>query len=150
MSPDHIATWWIAVGFVLIVSEFFAPMFVLVFLGVAALITGGALLVGLPQHSAIPYATFAATSVVLLILLRKAARRHFRGLEAEVVAANPGFNDIVGKEAVVISGFSEGNAQGRVSFRGTEWDAASDVPLLPGDRVTICSHESHKLRVKKS
>lgn len=139
-----------AAGFVLIISEFFVPMFVLIFLGLAAMITGGALLIGLPQHSAIPYATFAATSVALLVLLRKTASRRFKGLEAEVVAANPGFDDIVGKEAVVISGFTEGNVQGRVSFRGTEWDAASDIPLLLGDRVKICAHEGHKLKVIKS
>jgi membrane protein implicated in regulation of membrane protease activity len=149
MDTKTLATIWLISGVALVIAEFFAPMFVLIFFGLSAIITGGLIMVGLPQHSGIPYATFAGVSLLLLFSLRRAAKRKFKGLKAEVVNITPGFEDIIGKEAVVASGFADSSHKGRVSFRGTEWDAVSDVSLKPGDRVVISSNEGHKLKVQK-
>jgi len=149
MSTNVVATFWFVVGLLLIVVEFFAPQLILVFFGAAAIVTGGLVLIGLPQHSAIPFAVFAGTSLFLLVTLRKVAKRLFRGFTSDVTKSEPGFEDIVGREAKVVNGFETTDLRGRVFFRGAEWNATSDLPLASGTRVKIKSWDGHNLVIVK-
>jgi membrane protein implicated in regulation of membrane protease activity len=129
--------------------EFFTTALIFIFLGMAAILTGGLILIGLPQHSAIPYAVFAALSLLLVLSLRKYARRLLLGQISDKAQFEPGFEDIIGSEAEVISGFSEGVPRGRVVFRGAEWNALCSDALQRGERVKIISRTSHTLTIKK-
>lgn len=150
MTTSFIATLWMIVGVVLIVLEFFTSALILIFLGIAAIITGGLILLGLPQHSAIPYAVFSALSLLLVLSLRKYAKRLLLGNTLDKTHSEPGFEDIIGSEAEVVSGFSEGNPRGRVVFRGAEWNANCAQPLQRGERVKILSRSSHTLTIQKA
>lgn len=149
MTTNSIATAWIIAGLVLIFVEFFAPYLILVFLGIAALITGGLILLGLPQQSAIPFAVFAGLSLVLLVTLRKVAKRLLVGLTSDEAKTEPGFEDIIGSEAKVLSGFTKEDLRGRVFFRGADWNAVATEALHRGDRVRILSRNGHNLEVEK-
>lgn len=149
MTITTLVAIWLAVGVALIVAEFFLPYLILVFFGAGAIITGFLVWLGLPQHSGISLAVFAATSLVLLFGLRRVARRLFKGLTSDVADQEPGFEDFVGKEATVASGFgSEGN-KGRVAFRGTDWNAEGVAELAVGNRVRIVGRNGQNLRVEK-
>lgn len=148
MTTNSAAITWFIVGLLLVVVEFFAPQLILIFFGAAAIITGGLVLCGLPQQTGIPFAVFAGTSVILLVTLRKLAKRLFQGFTSDVTKTEPGFDDIVGCEAVVVSGFGTGLLRGRVSFRGAEWDAVSRHPLSHGNRVKILGRDGHNLRIE--
>lgn len=149
MTTLTLATGWFIAGVLLILAEFLFPYFILIFFGISALLTGGLLLLGLPQHSAIPYAFFAGASLLLLFTLRAVAMRRCKGLSAEVVNTEAGFEDIVGSEARVVTAFIGSELRGRVFFRGTEWNAVSSEPLKPGDLVRIYAQESHNLKIEK-
>lgn len=149
MTTNLLASIWFIVGFLLIVVEFFAPQLILIFFGVSALITGSLVLLGLPQHSAIPYAVFAGTSLLLLLILRRLAKRLFQGFTSDVTTSEPGFEDVIGSQAVVESGFEGNDLRGRVSFRGTEWNAESVEFLQRGTRVIISARENHILKIVK-
>ncbi len=149
MTTSLAATLWIIAGLLLIVVEFFAPQLILFFFGLAALITGGLTLLGLPQHSGIPFGVFAGLSLLLLVTLRKLAKRLLQGLTTNERKSEPGFDDIVGSEAVVVSGFDGADLRGRVTFRGTEWSAIAREPLLRGARVKILARDSHNLEIRK-
>ena len=61
---------WLGVGFALVLAEVLMGNFILFFLGVASIVTGVALWLGLPADNGIPFLLFAALSVALLIGLR--------------------------------------------------------------------------------
>lgn len=149
MTSTTIIAVWFTVGVALIVAEFFLPYLILIFFGAGAILTGVLLWIGLPQHSGIPIAAFAAISLGLLLGLRRWARRLFKGLTSDVADQEPGFEDFIGKEGAVTSGFgSEGN-KGRVAFRGTDWNAEGSVGLMVGDRVRIIGRTGQNLKVEK-
>ena len=149
MTNTILVAIWLTVGVALFVAEFFLPYLILVFFGAGAIVTGLFVWLGLPQHSGIPLAVFAATSLVLLLGLRRVARRLFNGLTSDVADQEPGFEDFVGKEAIVAAGFGlEGN-KGRVAFRGTDWNAEGASELAVGNRVRIVSRKGQNLSVEK-
>jgi membrane protein implicated in regulation of membrane protease activity len=123
---------WLIVGFVLIVAEVVSGEFVLVMLGLAALLgAGSAALTGNPV---IDVAVFALSSVGLLVLARPALRRRFLagpGVQTNVDA-------LLGARAVVLS--TVDGSDGRVKLAGDVWSARSvheGEPIEPGTTVTV-------------
>lgn len=149
MTLKLVVAAWVAVGCALVVAEFFLPQFILVFFGAGAILTGIAILLGLPLGSGIPFAFFAGISLLLLIAMRRSMRRIFRGLTPDVADEEPGFDDFVGHEAQVISGFESAPHVGRVEFRGTTWTATAPANLGKGDRVRIVGRDGQSLQVQK-
>jgi inner membrane protein len=149
MTTQTFAACWFVAGIVLILAEFLIPYFVLIFFGISALITGALTLLGLPQQSALPYAVFAGVSLALVVMLRTLVMGRFKGLSSDVVNTQPGFDDIIGSHAKVITAFRTPDLRGRVFFRGTEWNAIAAGPLDPGEFVIIYAKDSHNLRIKK-
>ncbi len=135
---------WIASGIVLIVAEFFVPAFILIFFGAAAVITGLCILTGTPDTLAGQLGLFAVLSLALLLGLRRAAKKVFKGLTADVADTEPGFEDFVGRDATVVS-FDVATGKGRVTFRGTDWAAESDVAVGPGEVVRIIARHGSVL-----
>jgi membrane protein implicated in regulation of membrane protease activity len=149
MEISTVVAIWIGVGVALILAEFVVPYLILVFFGVGAGLTGLLVWLGLPRHSGIPFAVFAAISIALLFGLRRVAKKLFKGLTSDVADTEPGFEEFVGREATVTSGFGTHGTKGRVAFRGTDWNAEGRPELVGGDRVRIVGRNGQNLRVEK-
>lgn len=147
------ALWWIAIGVALIVAELALSSFVVIFFGVAAVLTGLLIFLGLPTGSGIPYAVFASITVALLLTLRRHCRGWFSGRSIAAGAGNRD-DDFIGREAQVSSGFADGDSlggqfRGKVEFRGTQWRAVSSEAFAAGERVLIHSREGATLSVER-
>ena len=66
---------WMGVGFALVLAEVLMGNFILFFLGLASIITGVALWLGMPADNGIPFLLFAALAVALLVGLRSRMRK---------------------------------------------------------------------------
>jgi membrane protein implicated in regulation of membrane protease activity len=137
---------WIVLGFVLIGAELFVNAFILVFFGIAALVVGVALWLGLPHANGLPFIVFSVASVGMLLLLRSRFQDWFKGGSTAAETDD----DFLGFDAQVESGFDAATpTRGKVSFRGASWRARSDAgPFAPGDFVRICNRDSSTLIVR--
>lgn len=122
---------WIVVGLALILVEFFVSGFVIIFFGVAALLTGIALWAGMSADHGIPFVMFAIVSVALLVLLRSRFKDLFTGRTLSADADD----DFIGHEAVVESGFEDDQGRGKISYRGAAWDARTGEGRIDKGRV---------------
>lgn len=135
---------WTVAGILLILAEFLVPGLIVIFFGTSALLVGIALYLGLPTGNGIPFLCFSVLSVLQVIFLR----RYFKGLFVGRSLGNAeALEEFIGHEAVVVSGFNDGNLRGKVEFKGTNWSAHSDCPLKAGDRVKITARDGLNLTV---
>jgi membrane protein implicated in regulation of membrane protease activity len=139
---------WIIAGIVLCLLEFASPAFVLIFFGTSSVATGLLLWLGLPAGNGIPFVVFALLTIVQIIVLRRRFRRAFTGKTADR-GDESSYDDFLHHEAETATGFTAPTLKGRVKFRGIEWDALSDVPLQPGERVTITNRSGSVLYVQR-
>lgn len=138
---------WIVVGILFVLAEFIIPGLMIVFLGVSALVVGLLVWLGLPQTNGLPFVIFIALSVGLIFLLRSKFKEWFQG--NTVGEDNPDTDDIIGKEAEVVSEFGQ-NGRGKISLRGANWDAKSEEPLSVGERVVVKGRQGITLIVGKT
>ena len=136
---------WLGVGFALVLAEVLMGNFILFFLGVASIVTGVALWLGLPADNGVPFLLFAALSVALLIGLRS----RMSNVAVGDVATSSADEDFVGRDVQIESGFDAASpGRGRVNYRGASWSAKSDQSHLPsGSFATIVARESNLLFV---
>ena len=136
---------WIGIGFALVLAEVLMGNFILFFIGIASIITGLALWLGMPADNGLPFLLFAALSIGLLVGLRS----KMRNVAVGDVASSSVDEDFVGRDVQIESGFDANSpGRGRVSYRGASWDAKSDQSHLPaGSFATIVSRESNLLYV---
>jgi membrane protein implicated in regulation of membrane protease activity len=137
---------WIVAGLVLIVAEFFISTFVIIFLGIGALVTGIALWAGMTADHGVPYLVFAGVSVALLVLLRTRFKGWFMGRTLSADADD----DFLGHEAVIESGFQAASPRrGKVAYRGASWDARTGTgPFVRGTVVRITGRQGPVLDVE--
>jgi membrane protein implicated in regulation of membrane protease activity len=124
---------WIVVGVLLLGGEMVADaQFYLVFLGVAAVVTGLLGFGGISGGIAMQWAIFGALSLILLIAFRARVYGRLRGTQA------PGHETIVGEVAVVTALLPPG-AVGRAELRGTSWSARNVgvQPIAAGERAQV-------------
>ena len=135
---------WLIVGVLLVVAELLSGEFVLLMLGGGALAAAGvSLFVGGPVVGGV---VFAVVSVLLLLLVRPALRRHFlsgKGLPEPAKA-------LEGKSALVLD--RVGRHEGQVKLEGDVWTARplneNDV-YEPGDHVTVVQIDGATAVVQK-
>ena len=112
---------WLAGGFVLLVAELVTPSgFYIMFFGVGAILTGAAASVGAVTGPVTQWLTFTVISVLSLLL--------FRGkIQAQVERSGPllPVDSLVGEVAFPVDAMPAGSV-GRVSLRGTTWDARNE------------------------
>ena len=119
IEPQYV---WLVVGIALIIAEVTMGNFILLFLGVAAVIVGIALSMGMPSTGGLAYYLFAVLSVVSLLGVRSRMRKIVVG----DIAKGSDDEDFIGHNAVVESGFDDPSPRrGRVVYRGASWDAVS-------------------------
>jgi membrane protein implicated in regulation of membrane protease activity len=56
-------------------------------------------------------------------------------------------DEFSGKEAIALTDFNPGK-NGKVEFKGTQWNAESESEITEGQRVIVKSKESFKLIVE--
>ncbi|MEL7022965.1 MAG: NfeD family protein [Pseudomonadota bacterium] len=136
---------WLAIGFILLGAEMFMldAAFYLVFLGVAALITGFSVMSGIPMPEWVQWVMFALLSATTMVLFRERLYKKLRG--------DPiGFDDQVdGRHVTVLEGVVVGGRT-RVEFRGSRWDAvnAGESSLETGEQAIIVKAEGSLLEIR--
>ena len=133
---------WLTIGVLLAGLEMLVPGVYLIWLGIAAIITG--VLTGL-LHLTVPVQVI--DFVFLSLIIAFSARRFLR--ESPIVGADPLMNRrvarMVGQTAVVVQAIEHGS--GRVHFGDSEW-IASGPDVAGGERVRIVGSDGATLLVE--
>lgn len=125
------AVLWLVAGFVLIAAEVLSGGFVLIMLGVGALVTAGFAELGAPPW--LDVTAFAGTSLALTTLARPLLKHR---LHTEHVPTN--VEALVGDKAIVVSTVDAHG--GKIKLRGELWSARALVEtevLEPGRTVRV-------------
>ncbi len=140
LSP---AVVWAIIGLVLIILELTTFTFVLMFLGLGAIITAALTWAGVTPETNTQLFAFSASSILLLVVLRKTARSLFAATGAPI-------SDDVGQRCEVTKAIPAGG-EGEIRHRGSIWTAVSDEPedIAEGTSVEIIAIEGIRVKVKK-
>jgi len=139
---------WVVLGFILIAAEMYLNAFIIIFFGIAAVLVGILLWIGMPGGYGVPFFVFGGLSVGMLLLLRSRFQSWFKGASEDAQQDD----DFLGRDAVVESGFDVASPhRGKVSYRGASWDARTTLgPFAPGTYVRITGRDSSMLIVGPS
>jgi membrane protein implicated in regulation of membrane protease activity len=133
---------WMIGGVVLLIAEIIAPGVFLVWIGIAAIVTGlFAILFGIGIAGQLGlFALYAILAVMV-------GRRFYAVKELE--HSGPGLNNpsarLIGRRVIVVQPVDEDS--GRVRVGDSEWSARGG-PAQPGDRVRITGVEGNSLIVE--
>jgi len=131
---------WIVAGLILAALEMLMPGLVIIWFGVAAVVTG---ILAIFVHS--PYVQFGAFVVLsglMVVFSQRIARRITRN-EPEPVGANR----MPGAIGIVVQDISPPGL-GRVKVSGDEWRAEAAVAINRGQRVRVLRVEGTRLIVE--
>ena len=133
---------WATIGVVFLIAELATFTFILCFLGVGAIIVSLTTWSGLTPGINSQLVVFSISSVLMMLLFRKTAKRLF-----------PGSNDLppdyMGQKVKVIKAIPVGG-EGAIEYRGSDWIAFSDDAdiINEGDTVEIVAIEGIRVKVK--
>ncbi len=146
---NNIFYWhWIVFGIALITIELFAPVFVMLWLGLAAIVVGILqLAIGISfSLQLILWVILSATFLLLWhkLISPKMANRTLAGLSREA---------ITGQVGLVLS-FNAVHGKGRLRFSAPiigndEWEFISEEALENGDKVEVTDISGNRLIVKR-
>ncbi|MDQ8022519.1 MAG: NfeD family protein [Moraxellaceae bacterium] len=135
---------WIAAGFVLIVAELAIPAFFLVWLGIAALVTGVVLL-AVPLGNVAQILVWALLSAALVVAWIKVFRRRPDDLSVGTAG------NVVGEVGLLISDvgpFRKSQVRFQRPILGSEvWECISDAELRGSSRVKVVAVEGKSVKV---
>ncbi len=136
---------WLAAGLVLLILEVITPgVFVLLFFGLGALVTGFLVLLGVLDPLWAQLLSFTLVSGGSLVVLRG------RLVSMTNASAPPSDSlaDLVGGVVVMVDEVLPGRL-GRAEHRGSPWTVQNEggEALLPGDRATVRGVDGLTLRV---
>jgi inner membrane protein len=133
---------WAAVGLVLLITELATVSFILCFVGLGALIVALTTWIGITPSFSSQLVVFSVSSLLMLVLLRKTARKLFAG-HADVIP------DYAGQKVAVIKAIPAGG-EGTIQYRGSNWIAFSDTSqtIPEGAVVQIETIEGIRVKVK--
>lgn len=124
---------WIVLGAVLLIAEVvISADFWLVFVGIAAMVTGLLAMFGVVSVAWQQWLIFAALAVLMLWSYRRFWKRKL------TLADRPMGPELVGEAGVVTVAIPAGG-RGRVELRGSAWDARNigDADLASGSRCIV-------------
>jgi len=135
MTFNPVLVWFLA-GLALMLFEFTVPGIILVFFGFGAWITALTTWAGLTGGWTSQLMTFAVSSVILLVFLRRWFRAKFFGhLTGD---QNPLDNlDEFRGQTVTVTADIDPVTGGKVEFKGADWSARCSTRLLAGKRAVI-------------
>ncbi len=137
---------WMIIGAVLLGAELFGvdAAFYLVFIGIAAAITGLIELAGAGLEPWVQWILFSVIALVLMVLFRKKLYARLRGSGEGYVTGPAG-------ETITIEQPLEPGQRSRLAFRGTDWTIVNDstAPFVQGQRVRIRQVDGLTLKLDK-
>jgi len=137
---------WMILGALLVLSEFFATGIVAVFFGVGAILVGIATALGLVSAPAEQIVLFAVLSVAALLLAREKIKVWFRGKVSERWDGDQDPLSARGARVTVTETFDRG--AGKVRLNGVEWKAESEADEFEvGDAAWVIGHRGITLLV---
>lgn len=140
---------WLILGALLVLSEFFITGIVAIFFGAGAILVGIATALGLLDSLPEQVISFAVLSVGSLLFARERIKIWFRG---KVSDRWDGDKDLIasrGERVTVTQSFSDGVGQVRLS--GVDWKAeCADGELDKGDTAWVVGHRGITLLVSAS
>jgi membrane protein implicated in regulation of membrane protease activity len=131
---------WALVGLILLIAELATVSFILCFIGMGALIVAATTWIGLTPSFSSQLIVFSASSLALLFLLRKTAKKLFAG-HADVPP------DYAGQKVAVVKPIPAGG-EGTVRYRGSDWIAFSDTNRTIPEGATVQIETIEGIRVK--
>jgi len=135
---------WMIVGALLLGSELLIvdAGFYLVFIGIAAAITGLVELAGLGLEPWVQWILFSAIALVLMVFFRKKIYAKLRG-------SGIGYETGPTGEIVTVEQPLQPGETGRLAYRGTEWTVVntSDQAFEQGQHVQISSVDGLTLKL---
>ena len=136
---------WFIAGFVLFVLEFAIPGFILFFFAVGAWVVAIlTLFIDLSINSQL--IIFMISSVLSILL--------FRNWVKKIILVRKHSSEVIEDEFLGKTGKAETTIgpeyKGKVNFKGTTWDAASEDYIEKGENVTIVGNDSILLIVKST
>lgn len=142
MSTIEPGWWWLIGGVILLIAEVIAPGFFLLFIGVAAMVTGlFVLLFGFGLAPAL--ALFAIYTALAVYMGRKVYAN--RPVSASAKHLNDRSGALIGRSAVAVGAIDAHG--GRVRLGDSEWSARGG-PAEAGERVQIIGVEGNCLIVE--
>lgn len=135
---------WFLVGLVFLLLELVVPGLVIIFFGVGAWITA-ICCVFFNIDINIQILIFTVSSVITLALLRNYLKKRF--FKEDTKQEGSLNEEFIGKTAMVKSEIRPGK-QGKISFKGTQWEAESTFDIEEGTPVTIIGKDSIVLKVE--
>jgi membrane protein implicated in regulation of membrane protease activity len=138
---------WFIVGLALILSEFMMPGIILVFFGLGAWLTALTSWLGLTPGWGSQLITFAVSSVVLLVLLRRRFRSRLFGYVRNDQDPELNLDDFAGQEVTVLADIPAGGI-GHVEYKGASWQARSERALAGGTTAVITRADGITLVVR--
>jgi membrane protein implicated in regulation of membrane protease activity len=135
MTFNPVLIWFLA-GLALVLFEFTVPGVILVFFGLGAWITALTTWAGLTGGWTSQMLTFAVSSVLLLVFLRRWFRAKFFG---HLTGGQDPLNNLdeFKGQAVTVTEAIDPVAGGKVEYKGADWSARCDTPLATGTRALI-------------
>ncbi len=135
---------WFVSGVVLAFVELMAPGIIIIFFGIGCWIVAAVLLIfsiTLSQQIFL----FIVASILSIVFLRKWFIKIFKGVSSDKTEAD--YDDFPkGAKVEVVKAISP-QENGRIKFRGTLWDAASDEVIDEGEIVELLKYagNSHQI-----
>lgn len=138
---------WLSLGLILTVSEFFVPGFVIIFFGAGAFLTGvlKLLIPGLGDAAAL--LVFSLSSIVSLVLFRKTWIGGKVVRDANSPQTGDADESCVGRKVSVVEPVAPGKP-GKVELNGVNWRAESDEGIPAGAFAVVTGRDGLTLRVK--
>ena len=135
---------WMIFGAFLLGSELLGvdAGFYLVFIGLAAMLTGLIEVIGINLEPWVQWLIFAVTGLVLMVFFRKKLYRKLRG-------DGVGYNVGPAGEFVEVPKTLRPGDSGRLSFRGTDWTVVNDGNSIveKGSKVRISRVDGLTLKI---
>lgn len=134
---------WFLIGLVLLLLELAIPGLIIFFFGIGAWIVAICLLV-FDMSLTIQLMVFVATSILSLLLMRKILRKKFFKEDDSIEGSLE--EEFIGKTGIAETKLVTGKP-GKITFKGTLWNAISDTDIEKGAQVKVTGKESITLKV---
>lgn len=139
------AWFWLILGALLILSEFFITGIIAIFFGIGAILVAAGIALGLLQNLPEQILMFSVLSVGALLFAREKVKVWFRGHVSENWSGDRDLISARGQRVIVSGEFVDG--LGRVRLSGSDWTAETEDELSPGDTAWVVGHRGIRLLV---
>jgi membrane protein implicated in regulation of membrane protease activity len=136
--------WWLSIGLALLVLEVVLSGFVLLWIGIGAVISG-LVFFAVSLQLDMQLVTFAVTSILALVIGRPVLLRRLRGQQEPESGLNDRAVSLIGSTAVLTTALTQG--RGRARIADGEWSVRSTVDLPAGSAVRVEAVDGNTLQV---